>query len=100
MVSLVILIIATLIVWQTWNENYGDSTIDLKANLIKAVNSMKTGALYSANCVQNACNLLTVSDWRILALGGVQSLFEGAMYVFVFLWTPALAEDAEVSSFT
>ncbi len=28
-------------------------------------------------------------------LGGMQSLFEGSMYTFVFLWTPALSPDGE-----
>ena len=31
-------------------------------------------------------------DSKILLIGLVQSLFEGAMYTFVFLWTPALTE--------
>jgi MFS family permease len=32
------------------------------------------------------------SDARIWFLGMAQALFEGAMYTFVFLWTPALCE--------
>jgi MFS family permease len=32
------------------------------------------------------------SDLRIWCLGMSQSLFEGAMYTFVFLWSPALCE--------
>ncbi len=28
-------------------------------------------------------------------LGGMQSLFEAAMYSFVFLWTPALSPHGE-----
>jgi MFS transporter, MFS domain-containing protein family, molybdate-anion transporter len=28
-------------------------------------------------------------------LGAIQSLFEGAMYSFVFLWTPALSPNGE-----
>jgi hypothetical protein len=35
------------------------------------------------------------SDIRIPLLGTVQSLFEGAMYTFVFMWTPALKAGAE-----
>jgi len=34
-------------------------------------------------------------DSRIAALGMGQSCFEGAMYTFVFMWTPALKSDAE-----
>lgn len=29
-------------------------------------------------------------DGRVLLLGIVQSLFESAMYIFVFMWTPTL----------
>ena len=35
------------------------------------------------------------SDKRILYLGLSQSLFEGAMYSFVFLWTPAMTFGLE-----
>ena len=37
-------------------------------------------------------------DSRIAALGMGQSCFEGAMYTFVFMWTPALKSDAEKSA--
>ncbi len=32
---------------------------------------------------------------RIALLGAMQSLFEGSMYTFVFLWTPALSPKGE-----
>ena len=32
----------------------------------------------------------TFTDKKILCLGLIQSLFEGAMYTFVLEWTPAL----------
>jgi len=35
---------------------------------------------------------LYLSDTKVLLLGCIQSLFEGSMYVFVFMWTPALTE--------
>ena len=35
------------------------------------------------------------SDPRIASLGAIQSLFEGSMYTFVFLWTPALSPNGE-----
>ncbi|EPS66243.1 hypothetical protein M569_08534, partial [Genlisea aurea] len=35
------------------------------------------------------------SDERIALLGAIQSLFEGSMYTFVFLWTPALSPHGE-----
>lgn len=35
------------------------------------------------------------ADERIALLGAIQSLFEGSMYTFVFLWTPALSPNDE-----
>ena len=60
----------------TWTENYGNEQLDLCASLIKGFQ-------------------LIQSDSRIAALGAGQSCFEGAMYTFVFMWTPALKTDAE-----
>jgi len=34
-------------------------------------------------------------DEKITLLGAIQSLFEGSMYTFVFLWTPALSPNGE-----
>lgn len=36
-----------------------------------------------------------ISDEKIALLGAIQSLFEGSMYTFVFLWTPALSPNSE-----
>ncbi len=35
------------------------------------------------------------ADEKIALLGAIQSLFEGSMYTFVFLWTPALSPNGE-----
>jgi hypothetical protein len=35
------------------------------------------------------------ADKRLLLTGLVQSFFEGAMYIFVFLWTPSLTFKEE-----
>lgn len=39
--------------------------------------------------------ILSASDEKIALLGAIQSLFEGSMYTFVFLWTPALSPNDE-----
>lgn len=41
------------------------------------------------------CVALFGSDEKIALLGAIQSLFEGSMYTFVFLWTPALSPNGE-----
>eukprot|EP00899_Mesostigma_viride_P004902 jgi/Mesvir1/14412/Mv09798-RA.1 len=55
-----------------WEENYGlGAQADVKQILQGGMHSLW-------------------NDQRILLLGLVQSLFEGSMYTFVFLWTPSL----------
>ncbi|KAJ1635500.1 hypothetical protein T492DRAFT_965796 [Pavlovales sp. CCMP2436] len=54
-----------------WDENYGDRTAEVSASLRLAVGTMSRQP----------------SLWL---LGIVQSLFEGAMYTFVFNWVPLL----------
>jgi len=73
-VAILPLSIVGLLVMLTWSENYGDSRIELKATF------------------QNAWKA-AVSDKAVLSLGLGQSAFEGAMYTFVFMWTPALATE-------
>jgi hypothetical protein len=75
MLSMILLIIATIIVATKWSESYGDINMDLGGSLRNAVGVLR-------------------SDSRIVLLGASQALFEAAMYVFVFLWTPALATGA------
>jgi len=38
---------------------------------------------------------LCCADERLALLGAMQSLFEGSMYTFIFLWTPALSPRGE-----
>lgn len=40
-------------------------------------------------------HFLCGADEKIALLGAIQSLFEGSMYTFVFLWTPALSPNDE-----
>lgn len=75
-VALCALVCGTAIVASTWKENTGDSRLEL------------SGAL------QHAWKRL-MQDPKIPLLGLTQSFFEGAMYVFVFMWTPALESTSE-----
>ena len=63
----------------TWSENYGNQQLNMLASLGKGFDLIRR-------------------DSRIAALGMGQSCFEGAMYTFVFMWTPALKSDAEKSA--
>lgn len=74
----IVLLIGGGLIFATWNENYGD-------------NSEKASV---ADKFKKAFHLIT-GDPKIALLGAMQSLFEGSMYTFVFLWTPALSPGGE-----
>lgn len=38
---------------------------------------------------------VALADPKLVLLGAMQSMFEGSMYTFVFLWTPALSPKGE-----
>mmetsp|Transcript_44284 Transcript_44284/g.140914 ORF Transcript_44284/g.140914 Transcript_44284/m.140914 type:complete len:419 (-) Transcript_44284:149-1405(-) len=61
-----------------WEENYGDEKTDFSLGFKNAWRSI-------------------FSDEKIMLLGLIQSLFEGTMYTFVFMWTPALESTGATS---
>ena len=73
-----ILVIGGVVIYSTWGENYGDSSR----------NSTATEGFSKAA-------QLIASEPKIALLGAMQALFEGSMYTFVFLWTPALSPRGE-----
>ena len=86
-VAMVPLSVVAFLVFFTWSENYGG-----------------TGDVGSASDTSTAFTSLVKgfelikNDSRIAALGLAQSSFEGAMYTFVFMWTPALKSVAETEA--
>ncbi|CAN6463778.1 unnamed protein product [Victoria cruziana] len=72
------LAIGMAIILSSWTENYGDPSES------KDLLTQFKGAAVAI-----------ASDERIALLGAIQSLFEGSMYTFVFLWTPALSPNEE-----
>ncbi|XP_043715799.1 molybdate-anion transporter-like [Telopea speciosissima] len=72
------LAIGMAIILSSWSENYGDPSES------KDLLSQFKGAAVAI-----------ASDEKIALLGAIQSLFEGSMYTFVFLWTPALSPNDE-----
>jgi len=69
--SLGVLVITGFIINMTWTENYGDEKQSVGGGFGKAWENM-------------------MKDKRILLVGLIQSAFEGGMYTFVFMWTPAM----------
>ncbi|KAL1822309.1 hypothetical protein DCAR_0310137 [Daucus carota subsp. sativus] len=72
------LAIGMAIIMSSWTENYGDPSES------KDLLTQFKGAAVAI-----------ASDEKIALLGAIQSLFEGSMYTFVFLWTPALSPNDE-----
>lgn len=70
-VAIGVLMILGVIIFATWSENYGDAEQSVCGSFSRAWKSM-------------------LADEKILLLGVSQSAFEGAMYTFTFVWTPAL----------
>lgn len=74
----VVLLVGGFIVFTTWTENYGDASEH---------SSPLDGFTKAAK--------LIATEPKIALLGAMQALFEGSMYTFVFLWTPALSPGGE-----
>ncbi|XP_065858494.1 uncharacterized protein [Euphorbia lathyris] len=72
------LAIGMAIIMSSWTENFGDPSEN------KDLLTQFRGAAVAI-----------ASDEKIALLGAIQSLFEGSMYTFVFLWTPALSPNGE-----
>jgi len=72
------LAIGMAVILSSWTENYGDPSEN------KDLLTQFKGAAVAI-----------ASDEKIALLGAIQSLFEGSMYTFVFLWTPALSPNEE-----
>lgn len=72
------LAVGMAIILSSWTENFGDpsESKDLLTQFKGAATAI-------------------ASDEKIALLGAIQSLFEGSMYTFVFLWTPALSPNEE-----
>ena len=69
--TLPFLSIAFIVPCFSWSENYGDATLSLKTTLSQGV-------------------LAIARSKQVFLLGLMQTLFEGSMHVFVFMWTPTL----------
>lgn len=78
--AIVFLLIGMVLIALLWEENYGDEGVTGSGGLIKNIT--------------NAVGLLFCNS-SMMALGAMVASFEGAMYAFVFNWTPAL--DSKVT---
>ncbi|CAI9259232.1 unnamed protein product [Lactuca saligna] len=67
------------------------SNSDMLIDLLKSTNISRGRVVYR----RSMKNPKWQSYENIALLGAIQSLFEGSMYTFVFLWTPALSPNGE-----
>jgi len=72
--AIVLLFIGGIVIFLTWGENYGNSSVEWRQIFIEALHVLK-------------------SDLKVSCLGISQSMFESAMYIFVFMWTPVLVNS-------
>lgn len=85
--SVFFLALGAVLVFTTWSENYGGSKqtpVDVAAEDSSTPPTVDSGAL-----MKEAVGAL-IDDKRILLVGAVQAFFEGAMYIFVLQWPPAM----------
>jgi len=68
-----LLIVGTLVVAYTWDENFGDNKAALSSSFHRAWGHL-------------------AQDRKIQLVGVCQAFFESSMYTFVFMWTPVLEE--------
>ena len=75
--AIAILLVGGSIIFHYWGENYGARS-DSSGGEAESFSAIKNGIAAVKN------------DEKILLCGLISSLFEGSMYAFVFMWTPAL----------
>lgn len=74
----------------TWRENKGGAPPAAPEQDLDAVGAPpKPAAARTGNIVVQALGAVA-ADRRVALVGAVQALFEGAMYIFVLQWPPAL----------
>ncbi|KAI0353932.1 DUF791-domain-containing protein [Trametes cingulata] len=76
----VLLLLDLIVIWLSWDENYGGS----RASVNDILNARRLSEAWT----------IVRTDRRLLTLGVIQTCFEGSMYLFVFLWVPFLQELA------
>jgi len=86
-ISFVALVLCGMCCAALWDENYGDQGDDQKSG-----DDNRQSKWYDG--LRNAYTV-TIRSRDILLCGIISSLFEGSMYIFVFMWTPALKKFAE-----
>ena len=89
--SVLFLSLGSLLAIFNWSENVAPkaATASSGSGSDSASESASASADNNSNSISAAVTAMS-KDPRILLLGAVQALFEGAMYIFVLQWPPAI----------
>lgn len=88
--SVAFLAIGSLIALFQWKENVAPKREPTAASITTTGATTTTVAIdESKPSIKDAMELM-LADKKIMLLGAVQALFEGAMYIFVLQWPPAM----------
>lgn len=82
-VAVIFFAISGVYIQLNWNENYGDTN--------NKKDDDKKEEKKSSSALVEGINVI-LKDFTILSVGLIQSFFEAAMYIFVFLYSPILEE--------
>jgi len=101
-IALFALILCGFVARFSWEENYGGSEASSESSpLVEDGGSTSTSSSGAAGTQTVAwygglrsAFVTTIRSSEILLCGIISSLFEGSMYIFVFMWTPALTEGS------
>lgn len=89
-VAVVFFAISAYYIQMNWGENYGNT--ETKNEKEKEKEKKSSSALVEGISV-------VLKDFTILSVGLIQSFFESAMYIFVFLYCPILEEAHKLSGY-
>jgi len=88
-VAVIFFAISAVYIQLNWNENYGDTGA-------KEEKKEKKDEKKSSSALIEGISVI-FKDFTILSVGLIQSFFEAAMYIFVFLYSPILEEAHKLS---
>lgn len=79
-----------------WTENFGSSTVSDSEKMEKGQAAGESKSDSDSNDFSKAFELLK-SEKKLQCLGLISSFFESSMFLFVFLWTPAVTANPAIT---
>jgi MFS family permease len=102
--SVIFLVTGAAVALATWRENTaGPANADsitqpASAQPESSVLPLVTDEIHTVHPIRRALQV-ALNDKRILFIGSIQALFEGAMYIFVLQWPPLMKAAIHASSY-